>query len=170
LAAYKNDKNVKVILMKEVSAGIIIYRKTEEGPKFLLLYHGSRYWNFAKGKIEVLNKSESGGPEIKETSLRAALRETAEETGLKAAELKLKSRFKVYERYTFFRDKKRIFKMVVFYLAETKERQIKISDEHDGFGWFEYEEAKRLLRHKDSIALLKKAEDFITWSPRKQSS
>jgi len=38
--------------MREISAGIIIYRRTLKGPKFLLLYHGNNYWNFPKGKIE----------------------------------------------------------------------------------------------------------------------
>ncbi len=149
--------------MQEVSAGIIVYRKDKEGPKFLLLYHGGRYWNFAKGKIEVLSDA-PGKPRVKESSLRAALRETAEETGLKPSDLKLKSRFKAYEKYSFFRSKARIFKIVIFYLAETRESQIKISDEHEGFGWFLYNDARRLLQHKDSLSILKQANSFITWS------
>ena len=58
--------------MREISAGIIIFRKTKEGPKFLLLYHGGRYWNFPKGKLEK-----------EEDSYTAALREIKEETGLR---------------------------------------------------------------------------------------
>lgn len=159
--------------MREISAGIIIYRKTKEGPKFLLLYHGGRYWAFPKGKIETLPKDGRGGKEesVKETSFRAALRETAEETGLRASDLKLKSRFKAYERFTFFREKQRVFKIVIFYLAETSRRQVKISEEHEGFGWFRYEDGKRLLKiHKEPVVLLTKAYNFITWSPRKRSA
>ena len=63
--------------MKEISAGIIIYRKTLEGVKFLLLYHGGGYWNFPKGKIEA-----------EEKSFQAALREIREETGLIKQDLK----------------------------------------------------------------------------------
>lgn len=159
--------------MREISAGIIIYRKTKEGPKFLLLYHGGRYWSFPKGKIETLPKDGRGGREkpIKETSFRAAIRETAEETGLRPSDLKPKSRFKAYEKYIFFRGKQRVFKIVIFYLAETSERQVKISEEHEGFGWFRYQDAKRLLKvHKEPVALLEKAYNFIAWSPRKRFS
>lgn len=136
---------------KEISAGIVVYRMAKEGPRFLLLYHGSQYWNFAKGKIEA-----------EEKSLRTAIRETAEETGLNEKDLIIKRRFKAYEKYIYFRDKFKIFKIVIFYLAETKNREINISDEHEGFGWFLYRDARRLLRaHKDSEEVLRKANDFI---------
>ena len=139
-------------LKREISAGFIVYRRTNEGPKFLLLYHGGRYWNFAKGKIEA-----------EEKSMAAAIRETAEETGLKPEDLRIKNRFKTYEKYFFFnKEKKRVFKIVVFYLAETKKRDIKISEEHSGFGWFLYRDAKRMLKnYRDSESVLKKAHDFI---------
>jgi 8-oxo-dGTP pyrophosphatase MutT (NUDIX family) len=136
---------------REISAGLIVYRQTEEGPKFLLLYHGGHYWNFPKGKIEE-----------EEKSLEAAIRETEEETGLGLKDLKIKRKFKAYERFTYFRHKKRIFKIVIFYLAETRKRQIVISREHEGFGWFLYKDARQLLKfYKDSETVLKRAYDFI---------
>lgn len=136
---------------REISAGLVVFRRTKEGPKFLLLYHGGRYWNFPKGKIEA-----------EEKSLEAALRETGEETGLKITELQLKKKFRAYERYGFFRNKKRIFKIVIFYLAETKIRQIKLSKEHEGFGWFLYRDARGLLRaYKDSESVLRQAYVFL---------
>ena len=113
---------------KEISAGIIIYHKTREGIKFLLLYHGGSYWNFPKGKIEK-----------EEKSFQAALREIREETGLGQGDLKFKSNFKVYEKFTFWRrivnKNVKVFKIVIFYLAETKNPIIKISKEHNGYGW-----------------------------------
>ncbi|MEK7481930.1 MAG: NUDIX domain-containing protein [Patescibacteria group bacterium] len=134
--------------MREISAGIIIYRKTKEGLKFLLLYHGGGYWNFPKGKIEA-----------EEKSFQAALRETREETGLSGNELKIDQRFKAYEKFVFWRGhgikKQKVFKVVIFYLAETKKPQIRISYEHDGYGWFTYKEAmKILLKYKDSQRVL----------------
>jgi hypothetical protein len=46
----------------------------------------------------------------------------------------------------------------VLYLAETRNRHIRVSHEHDGFGWFSYKEAVKLLaKYKDSVDLLKKA-------------
>lgn len=136
---------------REISAGLVVFRRTREGPKFLLLYHGGRYWNFPKGKIEA-----------EEKSLEAAVRETEEETGLKTTDLQLKKKFKAYERYAFFRNKKRIFKIVIFYLGETKRRQIKLSEEHEGFGWFLYKDARGLLKaYKDSESVLKQAYRFL---------
>ena len=138
-------------MQREISAGIIVYRKTNQGLRFLLLYHGGRYWNFPKGHIEA-----------EEKSLQAAIRETMEEAGLKRADLKIDNAFKAYEKFTFFKNKVKVFKTVIFYLAETKNRDIKISSEHEGFGWFSYKEAINLLqKHKDSAALLKRANYFI---------
>ncbi|MBI3114736.1 MAG: NUDIX domain-containing protein, partial [Candidatus Harrisonbacteria bacterium] len=44
-------------MKKTVSAGIIIFRRTKEGLKYLLLYVGRGYWNFPKGKIEKAERS-----------------------------------------------------------------------------------------------------------------
>src|SRR5579863_10064232 len=30
---------------REISAGIVVFRRTPEGPRFLILYHGGEYWN-----------------------------------------------------------------------------------------------------------------------------
>ncbi|MCL4437691.1 NUDIX domain-containing protein [Patescibacteria group bacterium] len=140
--------------MREISAGIIIYRKTPEGVKFLLLYHGGGYWSFAKGKIEQ-----------EERSFQTALREIREETGLERNDLKFTGPFKVYEKFTFLRGrgttKTRVFKTVIFYLAETKKSWIRLSREHDGYGWFSYKEAIKILKHKDSQGVLTQANDFL---------
>jgi 8-oxo-dGTP pyrophosphatase MutT (NUDIX family) len=142
--------------MKEVSAGVIIYRRTKEGPKFLLLYHGGRYWNFPKGKIEKTEKGE-------ETAFKAALREVHEETGIAARELKFGDWFKAYDRFIFqSRDKKKVFKTVIYYLAETSKEEIKITpDKHYGYGWFLYKDALRMLIHKNLRANLKRAYETI---------
>ena len=150
-------------MVREISAGLVIFRRTKDGPKFLLLYSGGRYWNFPKGKIEA-----------EEKSLQTALRETEEETGLKRDELKIKKGFKAYERFTFFsgRIRNRVFKTIIFYLAETNKKQIQISSrESNGFGWFLYKDAMHLLKiYKDSATVLKRANNFILQSYKKQSS
>src|ERR1700677_4848650 len=101
---------------REISAGIVVFRRTPEGPKFLILYHGGAYWNFPKGHIEG-----------EEKDLAAALRETKEEAGLPSRDLRVLPNFKAYERFSFRRDGHGIFKIVIFYLAETRTRDIKIS-------------------------------------------
>jgi len=142
-------------MSKEISAGIIIYRKTSEGLKFLILYHGHNYWNFPKGKIE-----------SEERSFQTALREVKEETGLTRNDLIFNENFKAYEKFTFWRrlgnKNVKVFKIVIFYLAETKKSQIKISKEHEGYGWFTHKEALRILsKYKDSQKVLTQAYKFL---------
>lgn len=147
--------------MQEISAGIIIYRKTPEGPKFLILYHGNHYWNFPKGKIEA-----------EEKSFQTALREVREETGLGSHDLKLNTHFKTYEKFTFWRKSGKVYKTVVFYLAETRRKGIRISEmkegqPHEGFAWFTYKEAMTILRkHKDSQRILTQAYEVLQGAKR----
>ena len=145
-------------MVKQVSAGFVVFRRTKDGPKFLLLFDRCRDWNFPRGKLVADEKS-----------LYGALRETHEETGLKTKDLKIKNGFRAYERFTFLnREKRKVHKTIVFYLAETNEKQVKLSREHDGFGWFLYEDGAPLLSpYKERRAVLKKANDFIS-QPRPQ--
>jgi len=143
-------------MRKVISAGIIVFRRTREGPKFLILYHGHTYWNFPKGKLE-----------SEERSWQAAMREVTEETGLKASEIRMLKDFKAYERFVFGKGKNKTFKVVILYLAETRQPQIKVSQEHEGYGWFLFKDAKKLLlRYKENLKILEDAYDFLT---RKQS-
>ncbi|MBI2010892.1 MAG: NUDIX domain-containing protein [Candidatus Colwellbacteria bacterium] len=136
---------------KEVAAGFVIYRQTKEGPKFLLLYDRGRAWNLPRGKL---------GEE--EKSFYGALRETQEETGLGRRDLRIKRGFRAYERFSFLRNGKRVSKTVIFYLAETHQKQIHLTKEHEGFGWFPFREARKLLKvYKGREAVLIKANDFI---------
>ena len=167
-------------MKKEFSAGLIVYRQTEQGPKFLLLYHGGRYWNFPKGHIEykrnVENQivttsiseedmSQTEEWNARETSKEAAIRETFEETGISPDKLDVKKGFRAVEKFYFYRNKEKVFKVVIFYLAETTERDIKISSEHDGFGWFSHKDARYILsNYKDSQKLLKSVSDFVKQS------
>lgn len=153
---------------KEISAGFIIFRRTEEGLKFLMLYHGHNYWNFPKGKIE-----------SEEKSLEAAYRETREEAGLARQELRMVRNFKVYQKFSFRRrfdrpgfpkltkeqmkeEPQNIFKIVIFYLAETRNPRIKVSSEHQGYAWFLFPEAMKIMgKYRDNQKILKQANDYI---------
>lgn len=140
---------------KEITAGLIVYRATKDGPKFLIMYHRGSYWNFPKGHIK------SG-----EESTRAAIRETCEETGLREGDLRVRRDFKGYERFRFRGKEGRVAKTVILYLAETKKKTIVVSEEHDGYGWFLYKEARKIFtNYKESQVLLKKAYDVIQGGP-----
>lgn len=149
---------------KEKSAGAIIFRK-ENGKNYYLLLHYAPsepgkhgHWGFAKGHVE------QG-----ETDEETARREVAEETGIK--DLKIILGFKELEKYFFRRNyglegearKKApwVFKLVVFFIAETKTKNIIISDEHVGFLWLEFEDALKKISFKNSKELIKKANEYI---------
>lgn len=144
--------------MREISAGIIIYRRTNEGPRFLLLYSGGAYWNFPKGKL-------GEG----EHAFRAALREVEEETGLRSRDLRFKEPFRVHDSFTYVRNRQKIFKTVTYYLAETREPRVRIKtvpeyhqgEHHEGYGWFLYRDAARMLSKPNLRRHLKHAYDLV---------
>ncbi len=141
--------------MREISAGIVIYKRIKDRDgkvetKYLLLYHGRGYWNFPKGKLEQ-----------DERSFEAALRETGEEAGILPGNLRMERDFKESDRYIYQREGNKIFKIVVFYLAQTNQADIKLSSEHEGYGWFLYKDAVKLLKHHNSKFILKKANDYL---------
>ncbi|MFH0806610.1 MAG: NUDIX domain-containing protein [Candidatus Brennerbacteria bacterium] len=143
---------------REISAGMIIYRRTKEGPKFLLLYSGGSYWNFPKGK---LNEGEK--------NFKAALREVEEETGLSIRDLQFRSWFRVADHFTYVRDRQKIRKTVTYYLAETKKAEVKLKivppnhqgERHEGYGWFALKEALKVVRAPNLKRHVKSAYDTV---------
>ena len=144
--------------MREISAGIIVYRTTAEGPRFLILYHGHGNWNFPKGKIA-----------SEERSFQTAIREVREETGLTRNDLRFNENFKTSENFTFWRNKEKVYKTIVLYLAETASQRIRLPEKredeegerHEGYGWFTYKEALKILVKEDSRRVLKQAHNFL---------
>lgn len=138
----------------EKSAGAIIFRKEGNKIYYLLLHYprGARkpkpYWDFPKGHIEKGEKE-----------LATVKREVKEETGLES--LKFIADFKERIEYFFKREGKNILKIVTFYLAETKEKDIKISSEHVGFKWLPYRKALEQLTFQNAKKLLQKADKLV---------
>lgn len=141
----------------ERSAGIIFFRNTPEGRRYLVIrssYHGKDgkydFWDFPKGLLE---KDEDG--------MTAARREATEEAGIK--DFKIVPDFKETVRYFVRRDrdKKAVLKFVAMFLAETKSDKVKLSWEHDKYEWLPHEEAKKRLSRKEMQTALEKAEDFL---------
>lgn len=143
---------------KEKSAGAVVFRKEGDKIYYLLLHYQSGHWEFPKGHVE------EG-----ETEEKTVKREVAEETGIK--DLKILPGFKQYIRYFFRRsyglkgEARRmapfVSKFVIFYLAETKTKDIKISFEHQGYKWLPYEEALKQLTFKNAKEILEKADEFL---------
>ena len=131
----------------ETSAGAVVFRKDKE-IKYLLLQYGAGHWDFPKGNIEK-------GEQEKET----VKREIQEETGI--AEISFAEGFKERIRYFYRREGRLISKEVVFYLCETKEENVKISHEHIGYEWLNYEDALAKVTFKNSKEILEKANEFL---------
>jgi len=137
----------------EKSAGAIIFRKDKE-VKYLLLHYPSSakankdYWDLPKGHIEKGEKE-----------LDTVKREVKEETGLE--DIEIIGGFKEWIKYFFRFESKTIFKIVTFYLAETKTKDIKISSEHIGYKWLSYKEALNQLTFKNAKVIFKKANEFL---------
>ena len=144
----------------EKSAGAVIFRPVKplrgHGVKkekilYLLLHYTARHWDLPKGHIEKGEKPEE-----------AAQREVKEETGIK--DIEFIPGFKETIKYFYKRDGKNFFKIVVFFLAKTKTKKVKISYEHRGFKWLPHKEALAQLTFKNAKDVLKKADKFLLQS------
>lgn len=120
----------------------------------MILYHGHNQWTFPRGKIEG-----------EERSFAAALRETREETGLSRTDIRFVDYFKAYENWTFVKNGEKIHKTIIFYLAETSKKNIRVEHNFDGYCWFPYREAVRVFvgpKNNENRKVLKQAYDFLT--------
>jgi 8-oxo-dGTP pyrophosphatase MutT (NUDIX family) len=146
---------------REKSVGAVIYRKENGKIYYLLLKYTAKHWDFTKGHIEA-----------GETDDQTLRREAKEETGIK--DLRVIKDFKEYHKYFFkqYKDKMTkadiekgrpvwVFKLVNFYLAETKTKEIKLSIEHQDYKWLLYDDALKLVTFKNAKELLLKANDFL---------
>lgn len=153
----KNEKDQKPKIIQEFSAGaVIFYRdKTSERLYLLLHYHlKSDYWDFPRGNLE-----------LGEHSIEAAKREIREETSLTEKEIEFIPGFREAAKWFYVLQGAQRFKHVTYFLAETKKRDIKISEEHQGYEWLPFERALKLLTYNNAKQVLKKAEAFLNKAP-----
>jgi 8-oxo-dGTP pyrophosphatase MutT (NUDIX family) len=136
-------------MIEETSAGIVLFRKEKIGNLFLLLHYPSGHWDFVKGKME---KGES----IKET----AIRETQEETGI--TDIVFLEDFEEWIKYDFQYQGELVHKKVVFFLAETKETDVKISHEHLDYTWMDYNTAMEKTTFDNAKTVLTKAQMLLS--------
>ncbi len=133
--------------MKKISCGAIIFRRENDKIYFLLLKYPN-YWGFPKGEKEE-NESE----------IETAKREIKEETGIE--DLRFIFGFRREYEYYYFIEGKKVEKKAVFFLAETKTKDVKISWEHESYKWAEFEEALKLLGYEEDKRNLKEAYEYL---------
>ena len=136
-------------MIEETSAGIVLFRKEESKILFLLLHYPSGHWDFVKGKME------QG-----ESTHQTAIRETKEETGI--TDITFVENFEEWIEYNFKYQRELVQKKVVFFLAETKTKEIKISHEHSGYTWMDYNSSMEKTTFDNAKTVLTKAEKLLS--------
>ena len=136
-------------MIEETSAGIVLFRKEESKKLFLLLHYPSGHWDFVKGKME------QG-----ESTHQTAIREAQEETGI--TDIIFVENFEEWIEYNFKYQGELVQKKVVFFLAETKTKEIKISHEHSGYTWMDYNSSMGKTTFDNAKTVLTKAQNLLS--------
>lgn len=135
-------------MIQQQSAGVILYHRDNNKISYLLLHNVNGHWDFPKGKLEA-----------GETPEQAALRELHEETGLHA---QLLPGFKQSLSYFFKEhDGMLIHKTVTFFVGESQEQKVILSDEHTDFGWFDFKSSLAKFSFKNAKEMLTYAHNFL---------
>lgn len=131
------------------SAGVIIYRETDESLEYLIINHeNGDHWDFPKGKIEP-----------GESKKEAAMRELKEETNLSAT---LLDGFETTFSYFFTdHDGQKCKKTVTFFAGQAGDEPVRLSYEHVDYAWLPCEEALEQLTYTNAQQALQEAHTFI---------
>ncbi len=136
-------------MIEETSAGIVLFRKEDSKILFLLLHYPSGHWDFIKGKME---KGES--------THETAIRETKEETGI--IDITFLENFEEWIKYDFQYQGELVRKKVVFFLAETKTKEVMISHEHLDYTWMDYNTSMEKTTFDNAKTVLTRAQTLLT--------
>ena len=136
-------------MIEETSAGIVLFRKEDSKILFLLLHYPSGHWDFIKGKME---KGES--------THKTAIRETKEETGI--TDITFLENFEEWIKYDFQYQGELVRKKVVFFLAETKTKEVMISHEHLDYTWMDYNTSMEKTTFDNAKTVLTRARTLLT--------
>jgi len=136
-------------MIEETSAGIILFRKEDSKILFLLLHYPSGHWDFIKGKMEE-------GESTHET----AIREAKEETGI--TDITFLENFEEWIKYDFQYQGELVHKKVVFFLAETKTKEVMISHEHLDYTWMDYNTSMEKTTFDNAKTVLTRAQMLLS--------
>ena len=134
----------------EKSCGIVLFSSDE----FLLIQHPTKsngddgHWDFPKGHVEG-----------NETELETAKRELIEETGI--AEFRIFNGFRHRIEYNFSKDNRIVSKEVIFFLAESNIKYVKLSSEHQNFIWLNFNLAYSKLTYVNAKEVLAAVKMFL---------
>ena len=111
-------------LSRERSAGAVLFSldNTVGKIEYLLLNYTAGHLDFPKGNIET-----------GENEIHTARREIQEETGIDDVEFFKDFKNKI--QYYYRRDERLIQKEVIYFIARTNTKEVKVSHEHNGYSW-----------------------------------
>ena len=133
--------------MQKKSCGAVVFKKNQ-GIKYLLLHYEAGHWDYVKGEME---KGESE----KET----VMRELEEETGI--TDGGIIGDFREEISYFFKMRGRTVHKVVVFFLIEIMTGKVRLSHEHIGYEWLDYQRALERLTYRNAKDVLEKAHNYL---------
>ena len=134
----------------EKSCGIVLFNSDE----FLLIQHPTKsngdegHWDFPKGHVEG-----------SETELETAKRELIEETGI--VNFRLFDGFRHRIEYNFQKGNEMVLKEVIFFLAESNDKEVVLSSEHQNFVWLNKDLAYNKLTYTNAKEVLAAVKIFL---------
>ncbi len=135
-------------MRKEISAGVVVFRRTGNGVLYLLLKYGWGHWGFIKGHIEPGEKD-----------IDTVKREAFEEAGI--SDLRFIFGFREKIEYEYFYKRERRHKIVYYYLAETSQENVRLSYEHKDYAWLPFEDALKRITYDNDREVLRKAHRYL---------
>ncbi|MEM0478785.1 MAG: NUDIX domain-containing protein [Pyrobaculum sp.] len=124
------------------SAGAVVYI-IEKGEVLYLLLHGRLGWDFPHGLVR-----------RRESDEEAALREILEETNLT---VEIVPSFREEIRYKYSKRGRVLYREIVYFLAKSKSKEVRLSKEHDAYTWARKTDALRLINRDETREVLIKA-------------
>jgi bis(5'-nucleosidyl)-tetraphosphatase len=131
----------------EKSCGAVVFKRDGE-VEYLLLHYEAGHWDYVKGQVEQ-----------HESEKDTVTRELKEETGITDA--RFIEGFREEISYFYRRRGRTVHKEVIFFLIETKDSNVKLSYEHVGYEWLNYEKAMAKLTFANAKKVLAKAHEFL---------
>jgi 8-oxo-dGTP pyrophosphatase MutT (NUDIX family) len=134
----------------ETSCGVVLVNYGT----VLLLQYPQGHWDLPKGHVELDDDDRHS----------TMLRELEEETGIAAVELL--EGFEQRTEYSFRHKGKRKEKQVYWYIAETDVIEVRLSHEHRGYLWLDWEQALETITHDETRAVVRAAQRFVQLNGR----
>ena len=116
----------------------------------LLLQYPQGHWDFPKGHVEDDDADHHS----------TAQRELTEETGID--QIQFVDDFVERSEYSYRHRGKKKVKQVYWYLAQTEQISVKLSHEHRGYMWLDWDMAEQQLSHEETKSVVRSARQHMS--------